>query len=254
MSNLVLKLVTSIFTVFLFSSCKTKIIKPNYKLKVIILTGSNNHNWKATTQQLKTMYDETKHFELSITESPDTLRYKDFKTFDVVVSNWNQWPKNDKPWPESTKKDLMQFIEEGGGFVLFHASSASFYDWKAYHELVGGTWGKGTRHGKIATHKIIFQDKDHPITNGIEDFWIKDELWVNLQLQQNLNILATSHSEVKNKGRGLNEPVMLWSTKGKGRCFYNVLGHNVEALKNKNWKKIMLRGTEWAATGKVSHF
>ncbi|MGC6432144.1 MAG: ThuA domain-containing protein [Jejuia sp.] len=221
-------------------------------MRLIILTGSNNHDWKGTTQQLQKMYLETGQFEVDVTESPDTLGYEDFEKYDAVLSNWNPFPENKKDWPKLTKEGLMKYVAEGGGFVLFHASSATFYDWPEFHELIGGTWGKKTRHGKITEHKIVFTDKTHPITKGIEDFWITDELWVNLEIQENPNILATSFSNSENKGRDKMEPVMLWNTKGKGRCFYNVLGHHVVALKNESWKKIMLRGTEWTATGKVS--
>ena len=48
------------------------------------------------------------------------------------------------------------------------------------------------------------------------------------------------------------EPVVTWNEKGKGRCFHNILGHNVRAMKNSGWKTLMLRGTEWAATGEVT--
>ncbi|GAB1855383.1 hypothetical protein MHTCC0001_02170 [Flavobacteriaceae bacterium MHTCC 0001] len=200
------------------------------------------------------MYNETDKFELHVTESPDTLTYGNFKKFDVVVSNWNQWPQNDKPWLKSTKQGLMRFIDEGGGLVLFHASSASFYDWDEFHKLIGATWGAKTRHGKITDHEVIIENNRHPITKGLENFWIKDELWVEMELQENVNILASSHSKVENKGRNMMEPVLFWDVKGKGRCFYNVLGHDVFAMNNEYWKKIMLRGTEWAAKGSVSSF
>lgn len=235
-----------------FLACKGN--EKEDKLNLLILTGSNNHDWKATTKELKRMYDETNKFQLHITKSPDTLDYNDFKNFDVVLSNWNQWPDNNLDWPESTKQGLMKYIEEGGGFVLFHAASATFNNWQEYHELIGGTWGKNTRHGKITEHKITFKDREHPITKGIKDFSIVDELWVEMELQDNVNVLATSLSDAKNKGRGVMEPVLLWNTRGKGRCFYNILGHNVGAIKNKMWETIMLRGTEWAATGKVLEF
>ncbi|GAB1858894.1 hypothetical protein MHTCC0001_37380 [Flavobacteriaceae bacterium MHTCC 0001] len=48
--------------------------------------------------------------------------------------------------------------------------------------------------------------------------------------------------------------VLFWYVKGNAICFYYVFGHDVFALYNKYWKKIMLRGTEWAAKGSVSSF
>ena len=240
---------------FVLLSCTEggeKLDQKNEKLKVLILTGKNNHEWKLTTPQLLKMYNESGRFTAESTERPDTLGYHIFKTFDAVVSNFTAWPEHSYRWPDSTEHGLMKFIEEGGGFVLFHAASAAFYDWDEYQKLIGSTWGDSTRHGKRVPHKIEITDRNHPVTKGMKDFWITDELWVNTKKQPGIKVLATSVSDPANKGRGLPEPVILYSTKGKGRCFHNVLGHNVRAMRNTGWTALMLRGTEWAATGKVT--
>jgi type 1 glutamine amidotransferase len=222
------------------------------KIKLLILSGRNNHEWQKTTPLLAKFYNESGRFETVITNRPDTLSYENFKLFSAVVSNWAAWPEHDYRWPKSTEEGLMKFIEEGGGFVLFHAASATFYDWPEYQQMVGTTWGDSTAHGKIVPHKIIIKDQDHPITEGMNDFWITDELWVNAGVNSELNVLAESHSDPSNKGRGIMEPVVHWNSKRKGRIFHNILGHNQRAMKNTGWKTLMLRGTEWAATGDVS--
>ena len=243
-----------ILAVFIIS-CTTSVKENNSyskKIKVLILTGKNNHDWKSTTPQLVKMYNESGRFYAVVTEKPDTLSYNDFKKYDAVVSNFTAWPDHSYRWPDNMEKGLMQFIEAGGGFVLFHAASAAFYDWDEYQKLIGSTWGDSTRHGQRVPHKIVITDRTHPVTRGMRDFWITDELWVNTKKQPGIKVLATSVSDPANKGRGLPEPVILFSTKGKGRCFHNVLGHNVRAMKNTGWTALMLRGTEWAATGKVT--
>jgi type 1 glutamine amidotransferase len=39
---------------------------------------------------------------------------------------------------------------------------------------------------------------------------------------------------------------------GKGRIFHTILGHDVKAMENEGFQTLLLRATEWAATGKVS--
>ncbi len=222
------------------------------KLQVLVLTGRNNHDWKKTTPILERMYRQSGRFDVALTTQPDTLVYEDFIKFEVVVSNYAAWPDHDYRWPETTEAGLMRFIEEGGGFVLFHAASATFYDWGEYQEMIGSTWGDSTRHGRVAPHKIEIIDRAHPVTEGMRDFWITDELWVQSATRAGINIIASSVSDPANKGRGMPEPVVIWNTKGKGRIFHNILGHNERAVRNTGWQTLMLRGTEWAATGKVS--
>ena len=250
----IMRIILILFSTFFLSFCAGTNQEKSLdtKLRLLILSGSNNHEWQKTTPQLQKMYLESGRFEVAMTESPDTLTYDNFKQFNAIVSNWTAWPEHEYRWPKSTEDGLMQYIEEGGGFVLFHAASATFYDWQEYHELVGSTWGDSTAHGKRVPHKVIFTNKDHPVTKGIADFWITDELWVHSGTQPNLKILAESYSNPENKGRGMMEPVVTWNTLGNGRCFHNILGHDVKAMRNTGWLTLMLRGTEWAATGKVS--
>jgi type 1 glutamine amidotransferase len=39
---------------------------------------------------------------------------------------------------------------------------------------------------------------------------------------------------------------------GKGRMFHCAMGHHVPAMAGAGFQALMLRGTEWAATGKVT--
>jgi len=237
-----------------FGSCTNEKSHENARrqLSILIISGSNNHEWQSTTAHLQKMYEENGLFKVEITENPDTLSYTIFKQYDAVVSNWNAWPENTRRWPAETESGLLKYIDEGGGFALFHAASAAFYDWEAYQKLVGSTWGDSTRHGKIAPFKVSIKDQYHPVTQGLADFWIADELWVNSATQPDIHILAEALSDTANNGRGMMEPVVLMNTYGKGHIFHNILGHNVRAMKNTGWKTLMLRGTEWAATGEVT--
>jgi len=222
------------------------------KVKLLILSGRNNHKWAKTTPQLIKMYEANGRFTTDVCNAPDTLSVDNFMKYDVVVSNWSAWPEHDYRWPREAEEGLLKFIEQGGGFVLFHAAAATFYEWPEYQELVGSTWGDSTQHGKIAAHKIVLTDQEHPINKCLSDFWITDELWVNAGVNTGLNVLATSWSDPSNAGRNQNEPVIHVREFGRGRVFHNVLGHNVRAMKNSGWKTLMVRGTEWAATGKVT--
>lgn len=240
--------------VFFFAQCELKQKTHNgiEKINLLILSGRNNHDWQQTTPLLQKIYEESGRFSAKITDKPDSLTIGDFQKFDAILSNFTAWPEHEYRWPKETEDGLLDYIQNGGGFVVFHAASATFYDWPEYQDLVGTTWGDSTTHGKITPHKIVIKDWNHPITQGIRDFWITDELWVNAGVNSDLNVLAESYSDPTNKGRGMMEPVVHWKTKGKGRIFHNILGHNPRAIKNSGWKTLMLRGAEWAATGEVT--
>jgi len=221
-------------------------------IKVLILSGKNNHEWQKTTPFLEQVFEESGFFKVDITERPDTLKAKDLLKYDAIVSNWNAFPETSRQWGEETEQAIVNFVSEGKGFVFIHAASATNYDWPEYQEMACATWGKKTHHGNIAPFEVKIINTTHPVTMGMSNFWITDELWVDLDQKSGVQILCSAFAPKENSGSDKEEPVVLCRDYGKGRCFYNVLGHDVAAMKNLGWKTLMIRGTEWAAKGTAS--
>src|SRR5436190_24368838 len=67
-----------------------------------------------------------------------------------------------------------------------------------------------------------------------------------------MNVVATAFSDPKNKGTGHDEPLLMTLSFGKGRIFHTALGHDIVALSCVGFITTFQRGTEWAATGKVT--
>jgi type 1 glutamine amidotransferase len=67
-----------------------------------------------------------------------------------------------------------------------------------------------------------------------------------------MTILATAHSDPNNNGTGFDEPMLMVLSFGKGRIVHTTLGHDALALSCVGFVTTFQRGTEWAATGKVT--
>jgi len=238
----------SVFNLFLFFPSNAQ------DINILIISGQNNHDWPETTKILVQMYEENRLFKVQVTHRPDTLNQNCLKSYDVIVSNWNAWPDvTGRQWGSTMEKAFLEFIKSGKGFVPFHAASAAFHDWPEYQELVGGTWKLGqTGHGPVHEFKVSLEDYDHPVTRDLTDFWIRDELWHRVATKSAIKTLCSAFSAELYKGSNAFEPAVITTEYGEGRCFYNILGHDTTALQNVGWQTLMLRGTEWAATGKVT--
>jgi len=231
-----------------FLGCQPKIIN------VLILSGKNNHNWEQTTPAIQNILEESGRFSVRVTNHPENLNPAELDQYDIILSNWNTWPDvTGHRWNPDLEKAFLNFIANGKGFVVIHAGSSTLQDWPEFQQIAGGTWGLDTTgHGPVHTFKVTIDDTNHPVMKGLKDFYIKDELWNRTKFQANIHILASAYSSPETKGTGMNEPVVITTHYGKGRGFYCVLGHNKATMQNTAWKTLLLRGTEWAATGEVT--
>ena len=223
-------------------------------IKTLILSGANNHDWKATTPVIKNLLEQSGRFTVSVTETPWAMNPSDFAGYDVILCNWNSWNEEKKnEWGDETKAAFMRWIDAGGGFVVVHAGGSLHYDWDAFQSLTGGSWKLGTTfHPHNQPFTINITDATHPTTRGMMDFETFDEPWQRIDNRNPARrVLATSVVSKENKGSGEPEPFVFITEQGKGRCFNLVLGHDVHAMSNPGFRALLLRGTEWAATGDV---
>jgi type 1 glutamine amidotransferase len=226
-------------------------------LRVLILSGANNHDWKSTTPVLRQLVETCPRFKvIDVIEDPSQVTAELLNRCDVIASNWSAYPEMaGHQWGEKAERDFVDWVKAGHGFVVFHAASATSQDWPAFQQLVKLTWGiDKTSHGAYHTLKVTVRDSDHPITRGMRDFWITDELWHNMVnlTGQEVRAVCEAFSEPDFGGTGKFEPVVVPTALGEGRGLNIVLGHDARAMKNIGWQTLMLRGLEWAATGDVT--
>src|SRR6185437_7805238 len=115
--------------------------------------------------------------------------------------------------------------------------------------------GQAGEHGARLPFQVVTRDANHPIMKGLPTVWMhaNDELYAKLRGPgKKMTVLATAYSDPKNRGTGHDEPMVLVLNYGKGRIFHTTMGHDVFALSCVGFMTIFQRGTEWAATGRVT--
>jgi predicted dehydrogenase/type 1 glutamine amidotransferase len=206
--------------------------------KILMLIGGKWHPWESCAAILKETVQSTGRYSVVVTEDRDALKAASLRKYAAVVV----YTQGGKLTPDQ-EKGLTGFVEKGGAFVGLHSATAAWQSNSKYIDMIGGVFAK---HGPVTEFPVNIIDKEHQITQRIPDFRVTDEFYILDKFDRDkVNVLATAiwrHQE---------HPVAYTKTYGKGRVFYFALGHDEQAFGHPAFRKIAVRGIDWALGRKV---
>jgi uncharacterized protein len=220
------------------------------RIRVLLVTGDDvtpAHNWADVSQAIKETLVAAGRFDVRLCEDAGVLdSAASLGRYDLVFLHL--YNAKTPTLSDAAKANLLQFVKGGKGLAVSHLSSASFKEWEEFHKMCGRYWVMGkSGHGPRGIFKARIANKEHPITKGLEDFEADDELYAKLLGDVPINVLVEADSDWSKK----TEPLAFTLDYGKGRVFHEAFGHDAKAIRNPSVQKLIQRGCEWAATGKV---
>jgi type 1 glutamine amidotransferase len=255
-------------------------------VKALLITGQNNHNWKVSHVVIKDILENSGLFDVDFAISPEKGKdmsgfVLDFKPYDLVILDYNG-----DAWPETTNRRFLEYVRNGGGVIVYHAADNAFPAWEEFNKICAlGGWegrnekagpyaywvngelikdespGIGGSHGRQHEYMMTCRDTEHPIVKGLPNRWahVKDELYDRMRGPANVkSLLYTAYSDKSTGGSGREEPLVFTVDYGKARIFHIMIGHagptynDNPAMQGTGFQVLLLRGSEWAATGKVT--
>ena len=233
------------------------------KIRVLIVDGFSNHDWRQSTLLLRGILNEAGKFEVSVSTMPTmgSAAWKewrpDFASYQVVIQTCNDNGGNGEldgleklpEWPEAVKQEFVKYVRNGGGVYIFHAAENAFVGWKAYEQMVGLSWrgadygiairltdagklvrippgvGGATGHGPRGDVLVTRLGND-PIHKGMPRAWMSPGLEVYYYARgpaEHLDVLA--YAEDNKPGQRMLWPVEWTTTFGKGRVYISTYGH-----------------------------
>ena len=118
-------------------------------IRAAIITGENNHDWKATTPVLKAALEKSGRFQVTVIDDLwGGVTAEALAPHQVLVLNFN--PTSGRKWPDAQAKAFLEAVSmKGKGVVVVHAANNAFPGWKEYEALIGGAWRGGAGHGSF---------------------------------------------------------------------------------------------------------
>jgi len=178
------------------------------------------------------------------------------RRYDVVLLyNWHldTPPTNERGWWQKGKTQALQELgQTEQGIVVLHHALQAFPGWTFWSEMLGiphvdRGFSLSEFPGCVSLSETIhldIVDPDHPITRGLQPWYIIGETWDLGASRPGPDchvLLTTDHPKARMKA-------MAWTrTFGKARVFYLQPGHNNDAWSNETFRTVLLRGIQWAA-------
>ena len=155
------------------------------------------------------------------------------------------------------------FKKRGGGIVVIHdAVCGSKAD--SFKTLIGGAWQHGRAKWLEGDMSLYMTDREHPITRGVSNFDLHDEIYYQLDFDPAVRVLASSWTP-DSRGEPNNRAVpsvydtcpQLWVHEAPAenapfkdktaRAFVSIPGHNWSTFELPHFRAILLRGIAWTA-------
>lgn len=260
----------------------------NQPIRVLIIDGFSNHDWKQTTLMVKSILEETGRFAVTISTAPNTADEMsrtswnpEFEKYGVVIQNTNNIQDTGLRWPRRVEQRLENYVRAGGGLYILHSANNAFPHWQEYNRMIGLGWrsketgyalqldsgdritrippgqGEGTNHG-ARFDAIIHVVNKHPINKGYPERWRTASMELYRYARgpaENITVLSAATDSTT----GQIWPVEWVVSYGKGKVYASSMGHlwkgDIYPVSYRciGFQTTLIRAAEWLATGKVTY-
>jgi type 1 glutamine amidotransferase len=187
-------------------------------------------------------------FDVQVTQVAEKyFTAENLKNTDVIIF----YTTAELPLTDAQKKMLLDFVKSGKGFIGIHSATDTFYKWPEYGEMINGyfdghPWTQDTE----VTVKV--DDRTHPTTRHLpESMTFKEEIYQIKQFAPDkvkvLASLDTAKTDMKKNGvKAASFPLVWYRNYGKGRVYYNALGHRPDIWTSEWYQTMMVQTIKWA--------
>ena len=212
----------------------------------IIVSGAGRYSdpWHPFAQTSAALVGQLDELNIRATVHPGDAGALDTDGVDLLVVNAGGGSTTDDDHrfddPVALRQAVLEFTASGGPTLVVHTGSNTFYESGNWARLIGGRWLPGTSmHPPLGPATVDVADADHPISTGLEQLHVRDELYCHLQVAPTARVLATHRFENE-------DHALVWTHEHRGvRVVYDALGHDAQAYAGADRRELLRREVRW---------
>jgi type 1 glutamine amidotransferase len=169
-----------------------------------------------------------------------------YTAYEQGLENRSDFPEaKPQSWlTEEQASALKDFVSSGKGFYSLHNNSHVSLSSKSYRDVQGGAY---VGHPPLRPFKVRVVNKTHPITQGIQDFFVNDEQhYVEYDKDPKYILLEAENVDGLTYGKLGSKSTAGWAYDySSGRVVFTSVGHTIHALWNPEYLKLQRRAVQW---------
>ena len=138
------------------------------------------------------------------------------------------------------RQAIILHVQRGGALLGLHTASICFDDWAGWHDALGVTWRWGRSHHP-PIGPVGVRMSGHPLTDGLGEFTVTDELYHDLDVAPDVEVVAEGRLPSEAGWR----PVGFIKDGPGGRRAYLSLGHDAASILTPGHAALIVRVTRW---------
>lgn len=220
--------------------------QPKRILYLTTSAGYRHASIETSIAVLQNLAHSSGQFEIVNTEDVSVLNAASLQQYDALLF----FTSGELPVTDSQKADLLQFVQNGKGFMGVHSAADTFYTWPEYGNLLGA-WFNG--HPWVQSVRLDLEDPDHSATAPMRpSLGIFDEIYQfrNFSRTRSRVLMTVDPTSIDLTLPGVNPgtedfPSAWCHLYGSGRVFYTALGHFDETWNDSRFQRILLGALLW---------
>jgi len=234
---------------FILTGCIPCSFAQQKKIKVLIVTGGHGFKHKPFYDVFNAIpsitYDTLVQPQANARiASPEVNRYDVLVFYDLADSI-----------SVAQQEAYIRLLKKGASMIFLHHALVSYQNWPEFLQIVGGqyhtqpvvvngdTLKANYEHDVNIPVKV--EDKKHPVTRGISDFEVVDEVYGDVEILPRVKpLLSTTHPKSMHNLAWINHY-------GNSDVLCIQLGHGPSCYANPNFRRLIRQAIEWSAKQSV---
>jgi cytochrome c len=221
----------------------TTVPPPAQPVRVLMLTATAGfrHDSIPTARSVVAALAGSGGFTVTATENLADLSATRLAATDVVMFALTS---GELAFDETQKRALVEFVNNGGGFIGVHSATDTLYEWAEYGRLVGAYFKE---HPWTQRATVTVEDRAHPTTSGLgASFTLMEEFYTFRENpRSSVHVLLTL--DPASVGAQGDFPLAWTQSIGRGRSYYNALGHFPETWNDSRFQMQISAAIRWTA-------